>query len=271
MAFTDLDEFELARKRAERESKVRLQTRQDALQRRFASLGNLDSGIQLKQASLAEQEEGQALGDVREGINAAERQELRRRRELAEQRQFQTSERLGSQGFVSGESALGRRFATGERLGSQGFASGEAALGRRFATSERLGSQGFASGEAKTGREFGAAQAEIGRRFATGERREAQDFSARERGSAQAFSSQETAKAQAQQASQFARQFDLTRKQFDVSQDQFDRTFAEEVRINNKNIEFAEKVLSEKDLIETILTPVQKVGSFVEETFKRWF
>ena len=253
MAFTDLDEFELARKRAERESKVRLQTRQDALQRRFASLGNLDSGIQLKQASLAEQEEGQALADVKEGIGTAERMELRRRRELAEQRQYQTSERLGSQLFASGETALGRRFATGERVGSEKFASGEA----------------------RTGREFGAAQANIAQRFATGERRESENFASRERGLGQAFASQETAKAQSQQASQFARQLDLTKKhfaqqldltkkQFDVSIDQFDRTFGEEVRINNKNIEFAEQVLGEKDLIDQISSPFQKLGSFVE-------
>lgn len=68
-------------------------------------------------------------------------------REAQAGRDFQRSERLGSQQFASGESALQRRFQTSERLGSQDFARGERLGSQDFTHSERLGAQDFQQGQ----------------------------------------------------------------------------------------------------------------------------
>lgn len=59
-----------------------------------------------------------------------ERDQTFRAGESALERQFRTSERLGSQDFQAGENALQRSFQTGERIADQDFRSVQAALDR---------------------------------------------------------------------------------------------------------------------------------------------
>ncbi len=213
-----LDQFALARQRAQQGANESTQRQKDALQRRFASLGNLDSGVAMKMEQQAETESRRQLDDVNAGIDAAEQAESARKQEVKEGRDFSRSERLGSQ-----------EFASGERLGSQGFASGEALKGRQFSTAERLGSQGFAAGEALKGRQYSTSERVAGQKYASGEAKAGRDFSAAERRAGQNFNHSE--RIGSQQFSQFERGRDR-----DVATDQFDRTLEEEKFVNRSNI-----------------------------------
>lgn len=136
-------QFDVLRRRAKREANVQTQQGQEALKRRFASIGQLNSGAAIKQQQIAHQQGAERAERATQNIDLAEAQENQRRKELIEGRQFQ-----------SGEAAKQREFITGERLGGQEFAGNQAQLGREFATSERLGGQEFAGGEAQKQRDF---------------------------------------------------------------------------------------------------------------------
>lgn len=141
-------QFEPARKRASQQEATNLQGQKDALARRAAQLGGGPSGAFIKQESMAADESAKRLQDANEGINAAQTGALNQAREVQAGREFQTSERLGSQGFAGEQSALARRFQTGEREASQAYGTGEREAGQQFA-----------SGEAATGRQFASEEA----------------------------------------------------------------------------------------------------------------
>ena len=169
--------FELARKRASQQEGAALQGQKDAIARRSAQLGGGPSGAMIKQEALAADASQKRLGDVNEGINAQEQAEAMRVREIQEGRQFQTSERLGSQEFASGEAGKQRTFTTGERLGGQDFAAGEAGKQRTFATGERIGGQEFVAGQSAIQRAYGTSEREAGQTYGTSEREASQMFS----------------------------------------------------------------------------------------------
>lgn len=161
--YANTGQFDLARKRAEQRANSEQQQQDDALKRRFAAMGNLNSGAYVKQQSIQADEASKRKADVMEGIDVAESQEAQRQREVQEGRDFARSERLGSQDFSAGQAVLQRQFQTGERLGSQDFASGQSALQRQFQTSERLGSQTFASGEREASQNWQGGQNDLNR------------------------------------------------------------------------------------------------------------
>ena len=240
-----LEQYALARRRIKGESQASQQTTKDALARRFASLGNLNSGARIKiEQKAQDQSEGQ-LNNALEGVDAAEQAELARRREVQLGREFQTSERLGSEKFASGERLGSEKFASGERLGAQDFAALQAKLGRdfttsereaiqRYSTSERLGSQDFAGTEARYGRDFAADQGKIERLFAEAESKKGRDF----------------------QGSNFNKDRQLAYEQLKSANEQFNQTFKEEMRVNDANIKFAERVLSQKGMLENFFGEV---------------
>lgn len=131
-----LAEFDAVRNKVKREQAAYGQTAQDALDRRFARLGGLNSGAYIKQSQVLGNDINQQTQNALSDVNLQEIAEKRRLAELDTNRKFATSEREASQ-----------QFASGERLGSQGFA-----------TSERLGSQGFASQEQEKARQQQADQ-----------------------------------------------------------------------------------------------------------------
>lgn len=110
--------------------KLRAQTQQrfsaegqkqgDALQRKFAALGNLQSGAAIKQQqnlnSDVMQQQEQAMG----GIDAQEAQEVQRQKEVQDARDF-----------AANESRVGREFAGAEADKGRTFQAGESALSRR--------------------------------------------------------------------------------------------------------------------------------------------
>ncbi len=186
--------YELQRKRVSQETEATGTQQNEALKRQFARQGGgMQGGAYIKaQERLAGQQE-QNKQKALEGVDIQEATAQEAKDESQRNRDFSTSERLGSQGFAAGESALGRRFAAEEAGKGRDWQSGESALGRAFATSERLGSQGYQTGER-----------EAGQNFASGERRAAQDFSQIQRNATQ----------------------DWQQKQFDVQNSQWNRQFA---------------------------------------------
>lgn len=215
----DTSQFDLARKKAQQQATVDLQSRKDALTRRFASLGNLDSGARIKQEENASNDVNSTLQNANEGINAQQQAELGRRKEVVQGQQFQ-----------SGEADKQRAYGTSERVAGQDFAGQQAAMQRKFTTGERLSSQDFGSLEAKLGRQF----------------------TTQEREALQTYQTGEANKQRALQSDQFKKTFDLSSKQFNAANDQFNRTFAEEVRINDANIGFAQQALDKKGFLEGI-------------------
>jgi len=128
--------FGLLRKRAEQDVKAGVGEQQEALKRRFASLGATGSGESIKLEQQTQQRGQKALGEAREGLAVAESGERQRAGEIQAQREFQKGEREASQTFGAGQAKLGREFARGERLGGQGFAAEQALNQLNFAKSE---------------------------------------------------------------------------------------------------------------------------------------
>jgi hypothetical protein len=151
----EINQFELARRRAKQRSGAETQAQQGALKRRFATLGGLGSGASIKAEQQAAEQGAQRVQQATEGIDVAEAQDVARKEEIQEARKFQTSERLGQQ-----------EFAKGERLGGQSFAAEQAGIGREFQTSERIGGQKFANAQRLGSEMFAGAQSELQRDLA---------------------------------------------------------------------------------------------------------
>lgn len=102
------NEFDLARKRAQQQSNAAVQQQRDAIKRRAAAQGGLNSGAFIKQEQQAMQQGQEQLGQANEQIDTAQRAEARRIKEIEEQRNFQKGEREAAQKFAAAESALAR-------------------------------------------------------------------------------------------------------------------------------------------------------------------
>lgn len=139
-----LQEFELARKRAEQQNNAQVQAQKDALKRRAAAQGNLASGSFIKQEQRVGEAGAERLQTANEAIDAAKNSELARRAEVQAGRDFARSEREAGQGFAAEQAGLQRGFMTQERLGTQEFSAAQADLQRKYLTGERLSSQEFA-------------------------------------------------------------------------------------------------------------------------------
>lgn len=127
-----INQFDYARQRSQQRNKAQVQEAQDAIKRRFAAMGGLNSGAYFKQNEKLEEQGARQLGDEMQGIEAAENQEKLRQQEIKEQRDFARAEREASQAF-----------ARAERESGQGFASEQAKLQREFAKTEREAGQGW--------------------------------------------------------------------------------------------------------------------------------
>ena len=188
----DVSEFDTQRKKAEQQINAQKQGQQDALKRRFAAMGNINSGAYVKANENVDDAAAQQREQANEGINSAQNAELRRRRELAAGQEFASQEAEKGRQFTSGENALQRKFSTQERLGGQDFQSG------------MLGKQ----------QDFAAAQAEAQRKYATGERLSSQDFALLQAKDAREFQGSENAMSRALQSQQINNQSSQFDKQF---------------------------------------------------------
>lgn len=124
--------YDILRDRAKQQAKAGEDESVGALQRRFAQLGNLQSGAAIKQEQLArEASQGQAQRAV-EDIDFQEQAANEQKQQIADERAFQSGEAEKGRSFAAGESKLGREFAAGESRLGRDFSSGEAGKQRDF-------------------------------------------------------------------------------------------------------------------------------------------
>lgn len=243
-----LSQYDVARKQVSQRENAQVQQDNEAINRRFAQSGGGPGGAAIK----VQQQTNDASAQRREGaiqqVDAAERAELERRDEVKAGRDFQTSERLGSQGFAGEQSALQRR-----------FAMEEAGKGRDWQTGERLGSQDFAGQQAQKGRDLDIWKFEEGREMTEAQMKQQQAQFDRQ-GELDIWKTEEGFDQQKKllgiqqlfQSGQFGQQMDLSWAQL-----------AQQKIVDAANLDLANKVLNEKDFLEKLLAPFQgKDGQF---------
>lgn len=130
-----LAEFDPIRRRLQSQFQKNRQLAGDALQRRFASQGMLNSGAYQKTAAQQELELAEKEAEATGMVDFQEAMEARRRQEIDEGRKYQTSEREASQGFARGEREAGQQFSKG--MFDQEFAFKEKAYGNENQWRER--------------------------------------------------------------------------------------------------------------------------------------
>ena len=159
MATDSLAQYDYLRQKVGQGQSAQAQAEEEALKRRLAAAGALNTGAAIKQQELqgesAIQRREQALQDI-SLQEAAAKQQLA---EVEKARQFQTSEREAGQRFGAEQAGIGRQYSTGERVAGQEFGAGQAALGRQYATGERQAGQAYATGERTAQQQFGAEEA----------------------------------------------------------------------------------------------------------------
>ena len=112
-AFDRYAGYQKMRQRVQQDVDASKQQMGEAIKRKFASMGNLNSGAQMKI-----EQKANAAADVQaraatEGVDFAEQQERARQADITQAQGYQTSEREAAQ-----------KFASGERIGQQDFQRG---------------------------------------------------------------------------------------------------------------------------------------------------
>jgi hypothetical protein len=130
-----------------------------------------------------------------------------------------------------GEIENAQAFQRGEREAGQLFAGEQAELGRKFATGEREASQLFSRGER-----------EAGQLFSRGEREASQTFSGEQARMAREWQSKENDINRTLQDNQWMRQMDQAERQMDWNQ-----------QVDKFNMDMADKMFNEKDILEKML------------------
>jgi hypothetical protein len=205
-------EFDIARKRLRKSAGREAEQRKQSLQRRAAQLGGgTGRGTLLKAEQTVERERGEQVAAGEEAIGAAERAEARRRREIQEQREFITSERVGAQ-----------EFARGERLGTQEFSQQQ--LDTQIAANKDLAVFGRETQERLAGMEIGSREKlaeldrELQREVEAGRIDQAEKDREMKRSQFGEQMSFEQAKLDAQK-DQFSQQFGLDTREFELNQE----------------------------------------------------
>jgi hypothetical protein len=106
-------EYDAMRSRLGQRVNADTQQQQDAMQRRFAAQGGLNSGAAIKQQQLVAEAGAQNREQAMEGINSQESAERRRMQEAEAQKEFQSQEAGAQRQFAASESQLGRDFQKG--------------------------------------------------------------------------------------------------------------------------------------------------------------
>lgn len=103
-----LPEFDVQRQKVQQRGNAAAQGQQDAMSRRFAANGMLNSGAALKQQNLIGQEAQRNTEEAIQSVDAAEMGEQQRRQEIVDQRDFASNEAKLGRDFAGSESALQR-------------------------------------------------------------------------------------------------------------------------------------------------------------------
>ena len=230
------ERFEIFRKRAKQAATTATQREKEGLSRRFAQIGQVGSGAQIRAEAQAGERGAKRLAQAEESVGLAELGERQRLQEVKEARQFARGEREAGQMFAAEQAGLGRQFARGERLGSQAFAGKQADIQRKFARGERLSAQDFASLEAIAGRKFSKSERLSAQRFADKQAKKARIF---------------TAKQNRLMRTMQNKALTLQRDAFEEGVRQFDDTFARDTETIEFNKKMAEE-MANKDLFDDL-------------------
>jgi hypothetical protein len=133
-------QYDPIRARLQRQEGANLQGQKDTLARNAARLGGAPSGAFIKQEQIAGDESAKRLQEANEGVDVQQMAALNQAREVQEQRDWQTGERIGSQKFMTGERIGTQKFGRSERESSQKFMAGQSALDRKLAEAGLTGS-----------------------------------------------------------------------------------------------------------------------------------
>ena len=259
------DQFELARQRATQRASQQASEQKGALQRRFAQLGTLQGGERLKLEQQTDEQANQIRQEAEESIQAAEVADAQRKQEIKEGREFTTSERLGSQDFAAKMQQSGFDFSRGEREASQLYGTKEREASQLYGTKEREAGQLFATGEREAGQKFVASEALKNRDFATAEREASQEFAADQAEVDRLFQAGESDKARTTQRELFYKQLRFEKDKLAAQLDQFTKTFEEERRVTDFNMEQANKPEG-RNFMEKLLDPQNTFGKVT----KKW-
>lgn len=137
------DIFELQRKRAQQQQTQAQQGAQEAIQRRFASLGAAGSGAAIRQEQLARQQVQQQYSQNLEGINVSEAQENQRQAEIKQQQKFASTEANKSRQFSAEQAVAQRSFEQQMTTSGQAFQQRLQELSQKYASGESEKQRGF--------------------------------------------------------------------------------------------------------------------------------
>ncbi len=238
------ERFEILRKRARQAATTAAQQEQEGLKRRFAQLGQVGSGAQIRAEAQAAERAAKRLGQVEETVGLAELAERQRLKETSEAREFARAEREAGQRFAAEQAGVGRRFAAEQAGIGRTFQAEQAGIGREFAGRQAELQRRFQRGERLGSQDFARLEAQAGRQFSQQERQAAQDFASAQARLSESFSAEQNKLARALQQSAL----DLQRVAFDEGVRQFDETFARD----SETIEFNKK-MAKDTLNQTLL------------------
>jgi hypothetical protein len=174
------NEFDILRKRIKQQGQTKEQEAETAIKRRFAAMGNFNSGAAIKQEQLAKERVGQETTSAMQDIGFAEQAQQRQDRQVQEQRQFE-----------AGEAEKNRSFSRGEREAGQGFQMGVLGKQQDFAKGERIDSQGFAANQARLGENFQQTMAKLQQDFTANEASKGRDFAEKQFNEQMTFAKEE--------------------------------------------------------------------------------
>lgn len=117
-----LPEYDKLRKQTEQRANQQAQQQTEALNRRLASTGNLNSGAAFKQEQNLQNDVAQQREQAMGALDVQEAQELQRRNEVKETRDFAAQEAKLGRDFTAQEAAIGRKLQSdqfGQQMGQQ--------------------------------------------------------------------------------------------------------------------------------------------------------
>lgn len=119
------NKYDLLRQKAQQSVKAGEQEQQDAISRRYASLGMGGSGAAIKTQRDIQDKAQQNIQGANEAIGFQEAAEQEQRAQIEADRAFQRGEREAGQKFASGETALQRKFAAEEAAKARDLQAGQ--------------------------------------------------------------------------------------------------------------------------------------------------
>lgn len=214
-------EFDLQRRRLAQQGQAQKQQVGDAMARRAAQLGGGPGGALIKAQQVAEGEVDQRTQQGNEAIDAAQRGEHRRIREVQEGRAWQ-----------AGEAEKQRLFARGEREAGQTWQSGESKLARDQQQSQFDKQFGLTETQYAHQRELDAKNLGLTRERLGMDK-----------------------ELMAHQMELDAKNLGLQRQQLAETIRQFGLTFAHQKEVDAFNMDLATKMFEEKDVMERLIGP----------------